>query len=98
MCYVCVIRCEYFLLEVNGPRGRTPILRIRNPWGNEQEWNGAWSDNSREWQYISEQEKRDMGLVFSHDGEFWFPFVLKISSTLFCVLFISNFIPILVIF
>uniref|UniRef100_A0A0M3IPF5 Calpain catalytic domain-containing protein n=1 Tax=Ascaris lumbricoides TaxID=6252 RepID=A0A0M3IPF5_ASCLU len=59
---------------VNGPRGRTPILRIRNPWGNEQEWNGAWSDNSREWQYISEQEKRDMGLVFSHDGEFWFPF------------------------
>uniref|UniRef100_A0A915AKV4 MSP domain-containing protein n=1 Tax=Parascaris univalens TaxID=6257 RepID=A0A915AKV4_PARUN len=59
---------------VNGPRGRTPILRIRNPWGNEQEWNGAWSDNSHEWQYVSEQEKRDMGLVFSHDGEFWMSF------------------------
>lgn len=31
---------------VNGPRGPTPLIRIRNPWGNEQEWNGAWSDNS----------------------------------------------------
>ncbi|VDM47638.1 unnamed protein product [Toxocara canis] len=59
---------------VNGPRGRTPIMRIRNPWGNEQEWNGPWSDDSREWRSVSEQEKREMGLVFSHDGEFWMSF------------------------
>uniref|UniRef100_A0A915Q477 Calpain catalytic domain-containing protein n=1 Tax=Setaria digitata TaxID=48799 RepID=A0A915Q477_9BILA len=59
---------------VNGPRGRIPILRIRNPWGNEQEWNGAWSDNSSEWEYISKQQREEMGLVFAHDGEFWMAF------------------------
>uniref|UniRef100_A0A0N5AGU3 Calpain catalytic domain-containing protein n=1 Tax=Syphacia muris TaxID=451379 RepID=A0A0N5AGU3_9BILA len=56
---------------VNGPRGQTPLLRIRNPWGNQQEWNGAWSDNSREWYSISDYEKQEMGLTFAHDGEFW---------------------------
>ncbi|KAM3722893.1 Calpain clp-1 [Dirofilaria immitis] len=59
---------------VNGPRGRIPLLRIRNPWGNEQEWNGAWSDNSTEWRYISQQQRDEMGLVFAHDGEFWMSF------------------------
>lgn len=24
--------------------GKIPLLRIRNPWGNEAEWKGAWSD------------------------------------------------------
>lgn len=52
----------------------TPLLRIRNPWGNEQEWRGAWSDNSREWQSVSDDEKRDMNLNFEHDGEFWMSF------------------------
>ncbi|VBB32266.1 unnamed protein product [Acanthocheilonema viteae] len=59
---------------VNGPRGNVPLLRIRNPWGNEQEWNGAWSDNSKEWRYISQQQRDEMDLVFAHDGEFWMSF------------------------
>ncbi|PRD24555.1 UNVERIFIED_CONTAM: CalpA [Trichonephila clavipes] len=34
------------LVEVQTPRvrGKIPLLRIRNPWGNECEWRGAWSD------------------------------------------------------
>lgn len=24
--------------------GQIPMIRIRNPWGNEAEWKGAWSD------------------------------------------------------
>ncbi|VIO92639.1 Hypothetical thiol protease C06G4.2 in chromosome III, putative [Brugia malayi] len=59
---------------VNGPRGSIPLLRIRNPWGNEQEWNGAWSDNSAEWRSISQEQRDEMGLVFAHDGEFWMSF------------------------
>lgn len=57
---------------MSGRHGRIPLLRIRNPWGNEQEWNRAWSDDSPEWDYISQQQRDEMGLVFAHDGEFWF--------------------------
>uniref|UniRef100_A0A7E4VCX7 Calpain catalytic domain-containing protein n=1 Tax=Panagrellus redivivus TaxID=6233 RepID=A0A7E4VCX7_PANRE len=56
---------------VDGPRGQVPLIRIRNPWGNEQEWNGAWSDNSSEWRSVPSDVKQDMGLTFAHDGEFW---------------------------
>ncbi|VDM10716.1 unnamed protein product [Wuchereria bancrofti] len=59
---------------VNGPRGSIPLLRIRNPWGNEHEWNGAWSDNSAEWRSVSQAQRNEMGLVFAHDGEFWMSF------------------------
>ena len=30
------------------------LLRIRNPWGDEVEWNGPWSDQSEEWSNISD--------------------------------------------
>ncbi|XP_018913124.1 calpain-B isoform X3 [Bemisia tabaci] len=51
--------------------GKIPLLRLRNPWGNEAEWTGPWGDKSREWQFISEAEKAEMGLTFDEDGEFW---------------------------
>ena len=25
------------------------LVQIRNPWANEVEWNGPWSDSSSEW-------------------------------------------------
>ena len=51
--------------------GLFPLLRIRNPWGNDTEWRGAWSDGSREWQFIPEDEKDNIGLTFDVDGEFY---------------------------
>ena len=34
------------LMNIQTPRmnGQIPMVRIRNPWGNEAEWRGAWSD------------------------------------------------------
>ena len=53
-------------------RGRnTQLLRIRNPWGNEREWKGAWSDKSKEWNLITDDEKKKYGITFADDGEFW---------------------------
>lgn len=53
-------------------RGReVELVRIRNPWGNEREWEGAWSDESDEWKHLSEEEKRQIGLTYDDDGEFW---------------------------
>jgi len=47
-----------------------PLIRLRNPWG-EKEWNGAWSDNSSEWNTVPEETKKQIGLVVANDGEFW---------------------------
>ncbi|XP_055947556.1 calpain-A-like isoform X5 [Argiope bruennichi] len=61
------------LMEVQTPRlrGKIPLLRVRNPWGNECEWRGAWSDRSPEWSLITPEEKEALGLRFDADGEFW---------------------------
>ncbi|OTF81040.1 hypothetical protein BLA29_000629 [Euroglyphus maynei] len=55
-------------------QGKLPLVRIRNPWGNEAEWTGAWSDKSREWTIVSPEEKQRIGLTFDADGEFWMSF------------------------
>jgi len=52
-------------------RGLIPLVRVRNPWGNETEWNGTWTDGADEWSYISEEEKEALGIYFDHDGEWW---------------------------
>ena len=51
--------------------GEFPLVRVRNPWGNEVEWKGAWADGSPEWSSLSDQEKKRLGLNFEADGEFW---------------------------
>jgi len=42
-------------VDIHTPRssGKIPLIRIRNPWGNEVEWNGAWSDK---WVNVTDNE------------------------------------------
>ena len=35
-------------------RSEVSLLRVRNPWGNEVEWKGPWSDGSAQWETITE--------------------------------------------
>lgn len=64
------------LVEIQTPKvsGKIPLVRVRNPWGNEVEWKGAWSDSSAEWKYIPDGEKRNLGITCDDDGEFWMSF------------------------
>lgn len=39
-----------------------------------KEWNGAWSDGSREWHALSSSERRSLRLEEGDDGEFWMSF------------------------
>ncbi|KAG8248730.1 Calpain-1 catalytic subunit [Homalodisca vitripennis] len=66
-----ITRVQYVDINTPNTQGKIPLLRLRNPWGNEAEWTGAWSDKSPEWRFIPESEKQEIGLVFEEDGEFW---------------------------
>ncbi|CAH1779514.1 unnamed protein product [Owenia fusiformis] len=57
-------------LEITHEGKKVKLIRMRNPWG-EKEWNGAWSDSSKEWQSIPDKKKAEMGLKVEEDGEFW---------------------------
>lgn len=46
------------------------MVRCRNPWGG-TEWKGAWSDGSPEWNKVSDSQKKELGLTFDDNGEFW---------------------------
>ena len=51
--------------------GNELLVRIRNPWGNEIEWKGAWSDHSTEWNLLTTQQKAAYGTTKENDGEFF---------------------------
>ncbi|XP_076444186.1 calpain-9-like [Babylonia areolata] len=46
------------------------LLLVRNPFGH-GEWNGAWSDKSREWSELDSTERTDEALNRRDNGEFW---------------------------
>ncbi|XP_053315383.1 calpain-9 [Spea bombifrons] len=55
---------------VNYRGQKVQLIRVRNPWG-QVEWNGAWSDNSSEWNLIDPAEKNRLSQTSLDDGEFW---------------------------
>ncbi|XP_071726468.1 calpain-type cysteine protease DEK1 [Rutidosis leptorrhynchoides] len=58
----------YSLLQVREVDGHK-LVQIRNPWANEVEWNGPWSDSSHEW---TDRMKHKLKHVpRAKDGIFW---------------------------
>ncbi|XP_070491582.1 calpain-A-like [Chironomus tepperi] len=66
-----ITKVQYVDIVTPNTKGKIPLLRLRNPWGNHIEWNGQWSDRSPQWRYIPDHAKKQIGLTFEHDGEFW---------------------------
>ena len=58
-------------IDTGRVQGLIPLVRVRNPWGNETEWRGTWTDGAEEWKFITEEEKEKLGIYFDHDGEWW---------------------------
>ncbi|KAI4891013.1 hypothetical protein NFI96_026720, partial [Prochilodus magdalenae] len=55
--------------EVDVDGSLVQLVRLRNPWGH-KEWNGAWSDESKEWDQVLPQVKDEL-FNCADDGEFW---------------------------
>ena len=54
-------------VDTGSKRGLFPLVRIRNPWGDDTEWKGSWSDGSTEWNYIPDDEKERLGRTAKRD-------------------------------
>lgn len=70
-----------------GSKKEVKIVRIKNPWSNETEWNGPFGDESLEWNFVPEHEKREMKVQFCDDGEFYMTmkdFLKHFDSIEFC--------------
>uniref|UniRef100_A0A8C9RCR3 Calpain-3 n=1 Tax=Scleropages formosus TaxID=113540 RepID=A0A8C9RCR3_SCLFO len=59
--------------ESHQKEAKVRLVRLRNPWG-QVEWNGPWSDNSKEWASISKADKEKLHHQNAEDGEFWMSF------------------------
>lgn len=55
----------YSLLQVKEVDGHK-LVQIRNPWANEVEWNGPWSDSSTEWTDRMKHKLKYMSQVIIH--------------------------------
>lgn len=82
--------CKVAALEQSNRELR--LIRVRNPWGNEVEWRGSWSDNSYEWKAVSNDIKTALDYRNMSDGEFWMGFVLFFfhKQTLSITIIVSN--------
>ncbi|EYC16155.1 hypothetical protein Y032_0034g2828 [Ancylostoma ceylanicum] len=61
------------ILVKDSSQGNNLLVRIRNPWG-DTEWNGAWSDDSPEWNAVDSKERAQLKVKYADDGEFWMSF------------------------
>mmetsp|Transcript_66105 Transcript_66105/g.149221 ORF Transcript_66105/g.149221 Transcript_66105/m.149221 type:complete len:252 (-) Transcript_66105:66-821(-) len=67
-----VERHAYSLLSAVQAAADVRLVELRNPWGNEIEWNGDWSDKSKLWKRRKDVAKA-VGFdgVGEDDGRFW---------------------------
>lgn len=60
-------------VDINSINHTLRLVRVRNPWGNEVMWNGAWSDKDRMWKEHPDVA-RAVGLEPAEDGAWWMSF------------------------
>lgn len=74
---------------VNKAGDKVRLVKVRNPHGLESsEWQGKWSDESEEWNQLSDGDRRSL-LDDSDDGIFWIngaDFLRYFETVSFCLL------------
>jgi len=55
------------------PSAMIRLVQLRNPWGDDHEWKGAWCDGSPEWETYPDLATF-VGLRVKDDGVFWMSF------------------------
>ncbi|KAH8746244.1 hypothetical protein F5883DRAFT_700878 [Diaporthe sp. PMI_573] len=60
----------YVVMEARTLKDGTRLCKLRNPWGHVKKgnWEGAWSDGSKEW---TTEVKQELDHTFGSDSTFW---------------------------
>ncbi|KAG8156468.1 hypothetical protein KVR01_013702 [Diaporthe batatas] len=60
----------YVIMEARTLKDGTRLCKLRNPWGQVKKgnWEGAWSDGSKEW---TTEVKQELDHTFGSDSTFW---------------------------
>ncbi|KAJ9129876.1 Calpain-D [Pleurostoma richardsiae] len=60
----------YVIMEARTLKNGTRLVKLRNPWGKIKKgnWEGAWSDGSKEW---TTEVQEELGHSFGGDSVFW---------------------------
>lgn len=64
---------QYAVIDAKQTSDGVGFVQCRNPWGNEAEWRGPYSDNSVDWSRNT-LHKREINPAFADDGSFWMRF------------------------
>eukprot|EP00928_Gymnodinium_smaydae_P023956 TRINITY_DN19557_c0_g1_i1.p1 TRINITY_DN19557_c0_g1~~TRINITY_DN19557_c0_g1_i1.p1 ORF type:complete len:664 (-),score=86.01 TRINITY_DN19557_c0_g1_i1:212-2203(-) len=62
------------LVEVDSGEGAAPsvlLVQLRNPWGADACWRGAWAEGSAEWEQFPEIRKHHLRPEYHGSGRFW---------------------------
>ena len=58
-------------LENKSKKDKTRLVKLRNPWGLENPWNGEWSLQSKNWKKLNKISKEKYKLSLDNYGEFY---------------------------
>lgn len=72
VCFGLMAGHQYSVIRAHKTKDGAEFVQVRNPWGNDAEWKGPYSDNSKEWE-IHGNHKAELRPVFRDDGMFWMP-------------------------
>lgn len=69
-----LIRCHSYaitnIIQYSTKNVTYKLIKLYNPWGNEVEWNGKWSDKSYIWELVDNSLKNMLNMKSEFDGEF----------------------------
>ena len=65
---------EIPLVFKNKKKSNTRLLKLRNPWGSENPWNGQWSIRSNSWNKLNKNIKAKYNLSLTNSGDFYISF------------------------
>lgn len=68
-------------------KSKVHLVKVKNPHGGRNEWNGAYNDGSDDWKFVSEEDKKRIRFADKDNGTWWMlysDFISNFRNTTIC--------------